>query len=359
MDVILTYELSKQYGGQSALRNLNLKVPEGGTLACIGGKNAGKTTLLRLLSGLCRPTCGECSVLGLSPFFEVEKLHSLVGTALESARLYKDMTLSENLLFFAGINGVSENDAIERISFLLHTLDIWEARDEKINELPTGVVRRASLARALIHSPRLLLLDAPAAGFDRETSESTHALLSRLVSEEGMTLLLCTRDTAYASLLCDHFAVMEEGELLARGDYETLRKGAGLRRRAALRLGENDLPPQGFQQTTDGLWQREIKTEEEMARIISQVVASGSRLYEAKVIQPTLEEIYTAILKGGIRRAGESDEQDDEYEYEAEAEAPGRGELDSPETDDGTEPAVPETGEPEWPEDQSVENSSF
>lgn len=357
MDVILTYELSKQYDGRNALRNLNLKVPEGSTLACIGGRNSGKTTLLRLLSGLCRPSGGECSVLGFSPFFEVEKLHSLVGTVLDTARLYEDMTLSENLLFFAGINGVNENDAVERISLLLHTLDIWEARDEKVDDLPTGVVRRGSLARALIHSPRLLLLDTPAAGFDKETLESMHALLSRLVTEEGMTLLLCIRDTSYASLLCDNFAILKDGSLLARGDYETLRKGAGLRRRAALRLSENDLPPEGFQHI-DGFWQKEIKSEEEMSKIISRVIASGTGLYEAKVIQPTLEEIYTAILEGGIRRAGESDEQDDEYEEQAE-DFDG-GEQDGFETADGAkQPAVPEAGEPDWPEFPPDEESEF
>ena len=90
--------------------------------------------------------------MGLSPVYEPQKLHSVAGTVLDSARLYQGMSLYENLRFFAGLHGLDENDALERSSFLLHKLDIWEARDLPVGSLPTGVLRRASLARALMHS---------------------------------------------------------------------------------------------------------------------------------------------------------------------------------------------------------------
>ena len=117
----------------------------------MGERGCGKTTLVRLLSGLCRPTSGECTVLGLSPSHEPQRLHSVAGTVLDSAHLYTGMTLYENLHFFAGLHGLDDNDALERSSFLLHKLDIWEGRDLPVEKLSTGVVRRASLARALMH----------------------------------------------------------------------------------------------------------------------------------------------------------------------------------------------------------------
>ncbi len=311
MDAITTYELSKEYNGHAALSGLNLQVPAGMSFGCVGRQGSGKTTLIRLLSGLCRCTGGECSVLGFNPAFEAEKLHAVTGTVLDTSRLYESMTVSDNLRFFAGLNGVDENDALDLISHLLHQLDIWEERDSIVDDLPTGVVRRASLARALIHRPKVLLLDEPAGGFNRETEESMEELISSLVTQEGMTVLLCTENMAYAQQLCGSFALLKDGTQIARGDLAGLRQASGACCRAVLRLGEGSTAPKGFRQQ-DGLWEKELKSEEELPEIIAKAVADGIRLYEARLIQPTLEEVYTAFLGGGRQRVGELDEQDDE-----------------------------------------------
>ena len=339
MDAILTYDLSKEFHGIQALHRLNLQVPEGQILACVGMQNSGKTTLVRLLSGLCRPSAGEAFVLGFSPFFEGEKLHAVTGTVLDSARLYRRMTLTENLRFFAGINGIDENDALDKMSFLLHRLDIWEGRDELTDKLPTGVLRRASLARALMHSPRILLLDEPTRGLDTEAAESVQSLLSYLAEQEGVTTLLCTEDMGFAQQVGDEFLLLHDGITLAKGDSETIRNHAGVRYRAVLRLGEEEAAPKGFR-FSDGLWEKEIKSEDELPRIISQAVSDGIKLYEARLIKPRLEEIYTAYLNGGAQRTGEMDEQDDEYEEQTERSEEGilpdeAGERKEYEADDG------------------------
>ncbi len=331
MDAIVTYDLSKQYGSTPALCGLNLQVPEGTAFACVGRENSGKTTVIRLLSGLCRPTMGECEVLGLSPFFEPEKLHAVVGTVLDTARLYERMTVSENLRFFAGLNGVDENDALDRLSFLLHKLDIWESRDGRVDDLPTGVVFRASLARALMHSPRVLLLDDPSDGLDRETGDSVRELVSHLVCQEGVTVLLCTENMEYAQSLCGGFALLQNGTLLAKGDMEGLRRGAGVRCRAVLRLEEGASPPKGFRRN-GAVWVKAIASEQEMPKTISQAVSEVRKLYEARFEEPTLEEIYAAFLEGGIQRAGVLDEQDDEYDEDGEEAAAIPEEEGAPET---------------------------
>ncbi len=301
MDAITAYGLTKQYEGRTVLQGVNLQVPQGSAMAFAGHEGSGKTTLIRLLSGLCRPTAGECSVLGMSPAFETAKLHAQLGVVLETAPLYRTMTLAENLRFFAGIHNMDANDAQERSSFLLHRLDIWEYRDEKAGALPTGVTRRASLARALMHTPRVLLIDEAARGLDPDTAEIVRALLRYSVQEEGAALLLGTRNMWYAEKVCQSFSLMQGGVLIARGDKESLRKGAGVRFRAALRLAEGDEPPPGFQ-LLEGLWQKDIDSEEEMPAIIAQAVGQGKRLWEAKLIRPALDEIYRAYLAGGKRR---------------------------------------------------------
>ena len=305
MDAIVAYDLSKQYGERIALCGLNLQIPQGSIFACVGGEQSGKTTMVRLLSGLCRPNMGECTVMGYSPGVEPERLHTVSGTVLETARLYGQMTLSANLNFFAAVNGIDSNDAIDRSSFLMHKLDIWEGREEKVSDLSTGMVRRASLARALMHRPQVLLIDEPAGGIDQETMDRTQELISYLREEEGVTVLLCTRNLAYAQLLCSGFAILRQGSLLAKGDLESLRKAAGLKYRAAFRFAGEEDPPDGFY-WMDGFWQKNIEAESDMPRLVSEAVSSGKRVYEAKLLKPTLEEIYKAYMDGGMKNGGET-----------------------------------------------------
>lgn len=318
MDAIAAYDLTKEYGGLAVLEGINLQVPQGMAFACVGEKGCGKTTLVRLLSGLARPTTGECTVMGLSPVYEPQKLHSVAGTVLDSARLYQGMSLYENLRFFAGLHGLDENDALERSSFLLHKLDIWEARDLPVGSLPTGVLRRASLARALMHSPQILLVDEPAGGLDQETAAAIQELLASVEEEEGVTLFLCSSNMGYAQLLCKEFAILHQGVLLARGGLESLRQGAGVGYRAQLRLGGTSPAPKGFMKV-DGLWEREIASEADMSKIIAQAVGEGLNLYEARLLCPTLKEIYNAWLEGGIRKVVEP--------YGAESESREEGEF--------------------------------
>lgn len=305
MDAIGAFDLTKVYGrkgGEPALRSINLQVREGRSMACVGPEASGKTTLIRLLSGLLRPTSGECSVLGLSPAHETARLHSMAGTVLYSSKLYADLSLWENLLFFAGVQKLSKNDAVERASFLLHRLNLWDERELSPDRLSTGMFKRASLARALIHRPRVLLMDSQGAGMDLETAGLVRELLEYAGREEGVALLMCTQDMGFAESFCQSFGLLCKGTLMARGDLESLRIGGGVRLRASLRLKEGDTAPEGFRRQPDGTWQREVESEEEMPRLIMQAVSEGSSLYEARLIRPGLHEIYQAHLKGGRRR---------------------------------------------------------
>lgn len=315
--VIGAFDLTKVYsskgagGKAAALKSINLQVPEGRAVACVGPESSGKTTLIKLLSGLIRPTAGECSVLGLSPGYETARLHGRMGTVLYSAKLYADLSLWENLLFFAGVHGVGRDAAVERASFLLRRLNLWEEREQSPAVLPTGMFKRASLARALMHRPRVLLMDSQGAGMDLETAGLVQEVLEYARKEEGATVLMCTQDMGFAQNVAQSFGLLHKGTLMARGDLESLRIGGGVRLRASLRLKEGDKAPEGFLRQPDGSWQKEVQSQEEMPKYIMQTVSEGSSLYEAKLLRPGLGEIYQAYLSGGRRReaavyAGES-----------------------------------------------------
>lgn len=307
MDAIGAFDLTKVYeqkgrSPEPALKSINLQVPEGRSMACVGPEGSGKTTLIRLLSGLLRPTSGECSVLGLSPGYETARLHGMLGTVLYSAKLYSELSVLENLLFFAGVHEIPRESAIERASFLMHRLDLWEERDRSPGSLSTGMFKRASLARALMHRPRVLLFDSQGAGMDLETSGLVRELLMYAGREEGATVLICTQDMAFAEGFAQSFGLLHKGTLMARGDLESLRIGGRARLRASLRLKEGDEAPEGFIRQEDGSWQRELESEEDMPRYVMQAVSEGGSLYEARVIRPSLREIYKACLTVGRGR---------------------------------------------------------
>ena len=251
------------------------------------------------------------------------------------------MTLYENLHFFAGLHGLDDNDALERSSFLLHKLEIWEGRDLPVEKLSTGVVRRASLARALMHSPKVLLVDDSACGLDQETAQATGSCSPmwprRRASPCSCAAPICT----LPQLLCRNIAILRQGVLLARGDLESLRTGAGVSYRACLCLGEGSPAPAGFH-WNDGFWEREIESQEDMPKIISRAVGAGARLYEARLDRPTLKEIYAAWLEGGRRKVKESHGTADETPTDGSFWQPGE---DEPAAHPGEEPPEPAPGQ--------------
>ena len=136
---------------------------------------------------------------------------------------------------------------------------------------------------------------------DQESLEAIQALMGCVAQEEGVSLFLCCSNMEYAQLLCQNFALLKQGVLLAKGDVESLRKGAGVGYRAQLRTQEGHPAPAGFH-PVGNVWEKEIETEEAMCQIIAQAVGEGIPLYEARLLRPTLREIYSAWLDGGRRK---------------------------------------------------------
>jgi len=340
LDAVTAYDLKKKYAGFTALHGLNLEITKGSVFSIVGSAGCGKTTALRLFAGLCEPTGGECTVLGYSPYHEPRRLHELMGVVTETTRLYEKMTINQNLQFFAKLYGIEVNDAIDRISFLLHRLDIWEYRDKPVKDLPTSVLQKANISRALVHKPKILLLDEPTEGLDMETTLLVRGMIAHIVTEEEATVLITTRHLLHAQALSENYAIMEKGELIARGTLESLRRISGLKIKAALRLAEGSAPPAGFF-NRDGLWMKNIGQESEMPVLLSKAMQEGCKVYEANIIYPTLENIYDAFLNG----ADTLQESEEIYAGEPQDTDDGKPQPEErDEADEGPDRAEPEHG---------------
>ncbi len=234
MGALEARDVRKRFGPIEALRGLTLTVSEGEIYGLLGPNGSGKTTFIRCVAGLVRPDHGTLSVLGRTPVAAVAS--GGIGYMTQAAALYLDLSIEENLRFFAALEGIDDVD--ERIDAVLRTVDLLERRRSVVGTLSGGMRQRVSLAAALLHEPRFLLLDEPTVGIDpalrREFWEHFRALAAR-----GVTILVSSHVMDEAGR-CDRLGLIRDGRVVAEGSADDLvrRAGAPDLESAFLRLSE-------------------------------------------------------------------------------------------------------------------------
>lgn len=301
METLTLTRLSKTYpGGREALREVSLSLEQGEIFGFLGPNGAGKTTTVKLLNGMLTPTGGSCQVLGLDPAKVPQKVHALSGVVTEHAQMYNHLTGMENLKFYAGLFGIEQAET--QAAQLLQQLELTSAKDQKLSAYSTGMRKRLSLARALIHRPRVLFLDEPTSGLDPESAQSVNRIIQRLAQEEGVTVFLCTHQLRYAQEICTRYGLLHQGQLLAQGSLEDLRTrihpGANLEVRAK-RMPQS-LP---FQKIGEDTYQMPISSEGEIPGLVKAILSGGGEIYEVSAKKPSLEDIYFALTPRETRDA--------------------------------------------------------
>ena len=224
METVVLQFLSKTYSsGKLAVRQVSLALKQGEVFGFLGPNGAGKTTTVKLLNGMLSPTEGSCQVLGFDPVKEPEKVHRVSGVLTEHAQMYDNMTGTQNLIFYASLFDIPSQEARNRTEFLLKQLGLEDAGARKLSAYSTGMRQRLSLARALIHQPKVLFLDEPTSGLDPESAQNVNQLIRDLAYREGITVFLCTHQLRYAQEICTRYGLIEDGTMLAEGTLEELR----------------------------------------------------------------------------------------------------------------------------------------
>lgn len=224
---LVTRALSKTFDARRAIDNVNLKVPTGSSLAIIGNKSAGKTTLLRLLLGLLEPSEGTIEVLGYDVQTSADHMRQVTGVLWGDAGVYERLTVTENLEYYGHIWHMRPADLRARTRDLLTRLSIWDTRNFPAHALNQLQQRRLTLARAVIHHPLLLLADEPTSFLSPEDKAAFHTDLDHLLTQESMTCIFTTADFATARSLATHIAVLRHGQVVTQGPVGSFTEGAG------------------------------------------------------------------------------------------------------------------------------------
>lgn len=224
MPALHVKELEKTYAtGTKALKGINLDIPQGSFFGLLGPNGAGKSTLIHCIMGLAMPSGGKAEVFGHDVVTDYRAARAEVGLAPQEVNLDWFLTVEETLDYHGGYYGMPKKERKERIDELLETFSLTEKRHTNSRGLSGGMKRRVVLARALMHRPRMLILDEPTAGVDVELRLELWKYMQK-VNKEGTTILLTTHYIEEAEQLCDNLALISGGEIIKTGTSDDLKK---------------------------------------------------------------------------------------------------------------------------------------
>lgn len=219
---VVARELSRRFGDFVAVDRVSFEVLEGEIFGFLGPNGAGKTTTIKMLAGLIRPSSGEGRVAGLDIMTETAAIQSRIGYMSQLFSLYSDLTVEENLAFFARLYGVSGAARKERIDWALEMAGLGDRRDRLTAELPLGHKQRLALGSAVLHEPPILFLDEPTSGVDPLSRRNFWELIYDLASQ-GTTVFVTTHYMEEAEH-CHRLALMNRGRLIALDSPKRLRE---------------------------------------------------------------------------------------------------------------------------------------
>ena len=296
MKAVRTEGLTKEYTkGKRAVDTVSLALPVGDVFGFLGPNGAGKTTMVKLLNGMLTPTGGTCEVFGRDPAKAPELAHQIAGVVTEHAQMYDHLTGLQNLIFYSTAFGATEAEGRTRALSLLESLDLLDAQDKKLSAYSTGMRQRLSLARAMIHRPKILFLDEPTSGLDPESAQGVNRMIRAMAQEEGVTIFLCTHQLRYAQEICSTYGLIDNGSLLATGSLDSLRAMVSSVVRVRIRA---EGMPVGIEseRMPDGSYELAVQTEAEIPPLVRRIVDGGGSVYEVLPRSLSLEEIYFALL---------------------------------------------------------------
>jgi ABC-2 type transport system ATP-binding protein len=221
--MVVVEQLVKQFGKLRAVNKLNMTIFTGETYGLIGPNGSGKTTLIRMLVGLVRPTSGTIRIMGER--MPSAKVSPHLGYMTQLSALYLDLTAKENLQFFCNIYGLHGKEQNRRIQEILERVDLADRANDVVGNFSGGMKQRLSLACALVHYPRLALLDEPTVGVDPELRRSFWDYFAQL-NKEGVTIIVSTHQLDEASR-CTRLGLMRSGALLAQDAPQELLRQSG------------------------------------------------------------------------------------------------------------------------------------
>lgn len=282
--------VTKQYDQTTVVEPLNLQIAAGEIVGIIGHNGAGKSTTMKMIAGLVEPTRGEVHVMGRNIHREGVKVKQQIGYLAEESPLYEAMTAQQYLLFFSELYRMPRQKALERIDYLLGSLDLSE-KNKLTGEFSKGMKRKTAIARALLHDPSLLILDEPNSGLDPLTSFFIINYL-RTLKREGKTVVLSAHNLFHVETICDRVGIIKNGKMLVFDTMEAIRSRLGKREYQVVFHTEQILD----YELVNGHYIFRTEEVNAIAGMLETISANGWTLVDLSMQESALEEIYVKLM---------------------------------------------------------------
>lgn len=218
--------LTKQYGQQKALDNISLAINEGEIVGLLGPNGAGKSTMMKIVTCFIPPTSGEVKVCGFDINEQAMDIRSLIGYLPEQNPLYNELYVRESLEFIAGIHGIKGKERKERVEYMIEKVGLTKEVKKRIGMLSKGYKQRVGIAQAMIHNPKVLILDEPTTGLDPNQLVDIRNLIKELGQDK--TVILSTHIMQEVEAVCNRVVIINNGKLVADDSIEHLAVGGSL-----------------------------------------------------------------------------------------------------------------------------------
>lgn len=304
--------LNREYRTIRAVNEINLSIEPGEMVGYIGENGAGKSTTIKMLTGILQPTAGELKVNGYDPHREREKFVRTIGVVFgQRSQLWWDLAVQESFQLLQKVYRIPQEKYEPHLKRMIDVLDIHELMDQPVRKLSLGQRMRCELAASLIHQPSLLFLDEPTIGLDVLVKENIRQFLRDINQELNTTVLLTTHDLGDIEALCSRVVMLDKGNIIYDGDLTRLRREWGEGKRIVLET-EREYDLSELVLTTEGLpveWSRvsankyqiQVPTNQvQVPEVLGKVIAQGIAIQEMQIEEITTEEIVRKIYQEGM-----------------------------------------------------------
>ncbi len=304
-DIVVVNGLVKRYGDIEAVKGISFRIRKGEVFGLLGPNGAGKTTTIHVIATILRPTYGSVKVAGHDVVKEATEVRKRIGIVFQDPSLDSALTAWENMYIHGLLYGLSGEELKRRIRDLLEFVELNEHANRLVRNFSGGMRRRLEVARALLHSPELLILDEPTIGLDPHTRARIWDYIRKVQKREGMTILLTTHYMDEAEELCDRIAIMDHGKIIAEGTAEELKSLIGsdvIIARFDRTACFQEPPIRECRALPDGRVEFVV---ENAAKVLPQIFdmarEAGLRIVEVSYRRPTLNEVFLHLTGRELR----------------------------------------------------------
>lgn len=304
--VLSINNITKTFGSRTAVNNVSFEIKKGEIYGLIGQNGAGKTTIIRIITGLCKPTSGTVYICGQNVQTHFQKAIINVGAIIENPELYSYMSGIDNLKYFASLY---PNISINKINEIVSLMGMQNRINDKVKNYSLGMKQRVGIAQALLHDPKLLILDEPTNGLDPNGIKEMRILLKRLAKEKGIAILISSHILSEMELICDRVGIIDNGMIIENKTIDELQHSINSKLQISIKVDYPNYAGKVLYENYKGspifcIGNRVVieATEKDIPNITMLLTKKGLSIYGISSVTKNLEEIFLEIVNKGKKQ---------------------------------------------------------